>query len=114
MEIVTDINKLMGSYSKLKLLCTSIIKRDSNNTFYKSKTFQLAQQRIFIPLLSLITFNYRNYKNVDGKSVPSEVLISYMKGSKITTINLEYSQFDFPENLNFSMEIPSDYNHKFR
>ena len=49
------------------------------------------------------------YKNVDGKSVPSQVLISYMKGSKITRINLEYSQFDFPENLNFPMEIPSDY-----
>ena len=78
--------------------------------FINPKTFQLEQQRIFIPLLSsLITFNYRNYKNVDGKSVPSQVLISYIKGSRITRINLEYSQFDFPENLNFPMEIPSDY-----
>ena len=78
--------------------------------FINPKTFQLEQQRIFIPLLSsLITFNYRNYKNINGKSVPSEVLISYMKGSQITRINLEYSQFDFPENLNFPMEIPSDY-----
>ena len=78
--------------------------------FINPKTFQLEQQRIFIPLLSsLITLNYRNYKNVDGKSVPSQVLISYIKGSRITRINLEYSQFDFPENLNFPMEIPSDY-----
>ncbi len=78
--------------------------------FINPKTFQLEQQRIFIPLLSsLITFNYRNYKNVDGKSVPNQVLISYIKGRRITRINLEYSQFDFPENLNFPMEIPSDY-----
>ena len=78
--------------------------------FFNPKTFQLDQQRIFIPLLSsLVTFNYGNYKNIDGKTVPGEVLISYMKGSQITKINLEYSQFDFPENLNFPMEIPSDY-----
>ena len=78
--------------------------------FINPKTFQLEQQRIFIPLLSsLVTFNYRNYKNINGKTVPSEVLISYIKGNQITRINLEYSQFDFPENLNFPMEIPSDY-----
>ncbi len=78
--------------------------------FINPKTFQLEQQRIFIPLLSsLVTFNYRKYKNIDGKTVPSEVLISYIKGNQITKINLEYSQFDFPENLNFPMEIPSDY-----
>ena len=57
----------------------------------------------------MVTFNYRNYKNIDGKTVPSDVLISYIKGNQITKINLEYSQFDFPENLNFPMEIPSDY-----
>lgn len=70
----------------------------------------LDQQRIYIPLLSsLVTVNYRNYKNIDEKTVPNEILISYIKGSRIIKINLEYSQFDFPENLNFPMEIPSDY-----
>ena len=78
--------------------------------FINPKTFQLEQQRIFIPLLSsLVTFNYRNYKNIDGNIVPSEVLISYIKGNQITRVNLEYSQFDFPEKLNFPMVIPSDY-----
>ena len=68
------------------------------------------QQRIYIPLLSsLVTVNYRNYKNIDGKTAPNEILISYIKGSRIIKINLEYSQFDFPENLNFPMEIPADY-----
>ena len=109
--IVTDMNRVKWDRiqnSSFYVLQSS--KEIQTTLFINPKTFQLAQQRIFIPLLSsLITFNYRNYKNVDGKSVPSEVLISYMKGSKITRINLEYSQFDFPENLNFPMEIPSDY-----
>ena len=110
-EIVTDINKAKWDRiqnSNYYVLQSS--KEIQTTLFINPKTFQLEQQRIFIPLLSsLITFNYRNYKNVDGKSVPSQVLISYMKGSKITRIDLEYSQFDFPENLNFPMEIPSDY-----
>ncbi len=78
--------------------------------FINPKTFKLDQQRIFIPILSsLVTVNYRNYKNIDGITVPNEILISYIKGSRVIKINLEYSQFDFPENLNFPMEIPSDY-----
>ena len=109
--IVTDMNRVKWDRiqnSSFYVLQSS--KEIQTTLFINPKTFQLEQQRIFIPRLSsLITFNYRNYKNVDGKSVPSQVLISYMKGSKITRINLEYSQFDFPENLNFPMEIPSDY-----
>ena len=109
--IVTDMNRVKWDRiqnSSFYVLQSS--KEIQTTLFINPKTFQLEQQRIFIPRLSsLITFNYRNYKNVDQKSVPSQVLISHMKGSKITRINLEYSQFDFPENLNFPMEIPSDY-----
>ena len=109
--IVTDINRVKWDRiqnSNYYVLQSS--QEIQTTLFINPKTFQLEQQRIFIPQLSsLITFNYRNYKNFDGKSVPSQVLISYMKGSKITRVNLEYSQFDFPENLNFPMEIPSDY-----
>ena len=74
------------------------------------KTFKLDQQRIFIPSLSsLITIDYSNYKLLEGKAFPNNVLISYIKGKQIIKINLEYSQFDFPENLTFPMEIPVDY-----
>ena len=108
---VIDINKVKWEKiqnSNYYVLQSS--KEIQTTLFINPKTFQLEQQRIFIPLLSsLVTFNYRNYKNIDGKTVPSDVLISYIKGNQITKINLEYSQFDFPENLNFPMEIPSDY-----
>ena len=108
---VIDINKVKWEkiqYSNNYVLQSS--KEIQTTLFINPNTFQLEQQRIYIPLLSaLVTFNYRNYKNIDGKTVPSDVLISYIKGNQITKINLEYSQFDFPENLNFPMEIPSDY-----
>ena len=108
---VIDINKVKWEKiqnSNYYVLQSS--KEIQTTLFINPKTFQLEQQRIYIPLLSsLVTFNYRNYKNIDGKTVPSEVLISYIKGNQITKINLEYSQFDFPENINFPMEIPSDY-----
>ena len=108
---VVDINK--GKWNKIQNSNYYVLqssKEIQTTLFINPKTFQLEQQRIFIPLLSsLVTFNYRNYKNIDGKTVPSEVLISYIKGNQITKINLEYSQFDFPENINFPMEIPSDY-----
>ena len=109
--IVTDINRVKWDRiqnSNFYVLQSS--KEIQTTLFINPKTFQLEQQRIYIPLLSsLVTFNYRNHKNIDGKTVPSDVLISYIKGNQITKINLEYSQFDFPENLNFPMEIPSDY-----
>ncbi len=108
---VVDINK--GSWERIQnsnYYVLQSLKGIQTTLFINPKTFQLEQQRIFFPLLSsLVTFNYRKYKNIDGKTVPSEVLISYINGSQIIRINLEYSQFDFPENLNFPMEIPSDY-----
>ena len=108
---VIDINR--GKWDKIQNSNYYVLqssKEIQTTLFINPKTFQLEQQRIYIPLLSsLVTFNYRTYKNIDGKTVPSEVLISYIKGDQITKINLEYSQFDFPENLNFPMEIPSDY-----
>ena len=108
---VIDINK--GNWDRIQNSNYYVLQSSKGiqtTLFINPKTFQLEQQRIFIPLLSsLVTFNYRKYKNIDGKTVPSEVLISYIKGNQITKINLEYSQFDFPENLNFPMEIPSDY-----
>jgi len=81
-----------------------------NTLFINPKTYQLNQQRIFIPILSsLITVSYNNYRDYEGRSIPNNVLISYIKGDKIIKINLEYSQIDFPENLTFPMEIPADY-----
>ena len=108
---IIDINK--GNWDRIQNSNYYVLQSSEGiqtTLFINPKTFQLDQQRVFIPLLnSLVTFNYKNYKNIDGKTVPNEILVSYIERNKIIKLNLEYSQFDFPENLNFPMEIPSDY-----
>ena len=106
-----DINK--GRWGKVENSSFYILKSSSiiqNTLFINPRTYQLNQQRIFIPILSsLITVSYNNYRDYEGRSIPNNVLISYIKGDQIIKINLEYSQIDFPENLTFPMEIPADY-----
>ena len=108
---IFDINR--GSWERLENPNYYVLKSSKGiqtSLFINPKTFLLDQQRIFIPMLSsLITIDYSNYKNIEDKIVPNNVLITYMRGNKITKINLEYSQFDFPKNLTFPMEIPTDY-----
>lgn len=108
---ILDINR--GSWERVENPNYYVLKSSKgiqSSLFINPKTFYLDQQRVFIPLLSsLITIDYSNYKTIEDKTVPNNVLISYMRGSKIIKINLEYSQFDFPKNLTFPMEIPTDY-----
>ena len=108
---IFDINR--GSWERVENPNYYVLKSSKGiqtSLFINPKTFLLDQQRIFIPMLSsLITIDYSNYKNIEDKIVPNNVLISYMRGTKIIKINLEYSQFDFPNNLTFPMEIPTDY-----
>ncbi len=108
---IFDINR--GSWERLENPNYYVLKSSKGiqtSLFINPKTFLLDQQRIFIPMLSsLITIDYSNYKNIEDKIVPNNVLISYLRGNKIIKINLKYSQFDFPNNLTFPMEIPTDY-----
>jgi len=108
---ILDINR--GGWERVENPNYYVLKSSKgiqSSLFINPKTFYLDQQRVFIPLLSsLITIDYSNYKTIEDKTVPNNVLISYMRGNKIIKINLEYSQFDFPKNLTFPMEIPTDY-----
>ena len=108
---IFDINR--GSWERLENPNYYVLKSSKGiqtSLFINPKTFLLDQQRIFIPMLSsLITIDYSNYKSIEDKIVPNNVLISYLRGNKIIKINLKYSQFDFPNNLTFPMEIPTDY-----
>jgi hypothetical protein len=108
---IFDINR--GSWERVENPNYYVLKSSKGiqtSLFINPKTFLLDQQRIFIPMLSsLITIDYSNYKNIEDKIVPNNVLISYLRGNKIIKINLKYSQFDFPNNLTFPMEIPTDF-----
>ena len=108
---ILDIGK--GSWERVENPNYYVLKSSrgiQSTLFINPSTYKLDQQRIFIPTLSsLITIDYSNYKIIEDKAFPNNVLISYIKGNQIISIKLEYSQFDFPENLTFPMEIPTDY-----
>lgn len=81
-----------------------------NTIFINPENFQLEQQRVYLPLISsLLTIDYANFKRIDKNIVPTSVRITSVRGSDVISLNLEYSQYDFPDNLTFPMDIPEGY-----
>jgi len=81
-----------------------------NTIFINPENYQLQQQRLYLPFISsLVTIDYGNFKRIDDNIVPTSVRISSIRGNNIVSINLDYSQYDFPENLTFPMDIPDGY-----
>ena len=106
-----DINK--GDWDRIENSNYYVLQSRSgiqNTVFINPETFQLQQQRVYLPLISsLLTIDYGNFKRIDENLVPTSVRITSMRGSDVISINLEYSQYDFPANLTFPMDIPEGY-----
>ena len=108
---LSDINK--GDWDRIENSNYYVLQSKSgiqNTVFINPESFQLQQQRVYLPLISsLLTIDYGNFKRIDENLVPTSVRITSMKGSDVISINLEYSQYDFPDNLTFPMDIPEGY-----
>ena len=108
---LSDINK--GDWDRIENSNYYVLQSKSgiqNTVFINPESFQLQQQRVYLPLISsLLTIDYGNFKRIDENLVPTSVRITSMRGSDVISINLEYSQYDFPDNLTFPMDIPEGY-----
>ena len=108
---LSDINK--GNWDRIENSNYYVLQSKSgiqNTVFINPESFQLQQQRVYLPLISsLLTIDYGNFKRIDENLVPTSVRITSMRGSDVISINLEYSQYDFPANLTFPMDIPEGY-----
>ena len=108
---LSDINK--GDWDRIENSNYYVLQSKSgiqNTVFINPESFQLQQQRVYLPLISsLLTIDYGNFKRIDENLVPTSVRITSMRGSDVISINLEYSQYDFPANLTFPMDIPEGY-----
>lgn len=108
---LSDITK--GDWDRIENSNYYVIQSKSgiqNTVFINPESFQLHQQRLYLPLISsLLTIDYGNFKRIDENLVPTSVRITSMRGSDVISINLEYSQYDFPDNLTFPMDIPEGY-----
>ena len=108
---LSDVNK--GDWDRIENSNYYVLQSKSgiqNTVFINPESFQLKQQRVYLPLISsLLTIDYGNFKRIDENLVPTSVRITSMRGSDVISINLEYSQYDFPDNLTFPMDIPEGY-----
>ena len=108
---LSDINK--GDWDRIENSNYYVLQSKSgiqNTVFINPESFQLQQQRVYFPLFSsLLTIDYGNFKRIDENLVPTSVRISSIRGSDVISIDLEYSQYDFPDNLTFPMDIPEGY-----
>ena len=108
---LSDVNK--GDWDRIENSNYYVLQSKSgiqNTVFINPESFQLQQQRVYLPLISsLLTIDYGNFKRIDENLVPTSVRITSMRGSDVISINLEYSQYDFPDNLTFPMDIPEGY-----
>ena len=108
---LSEINK--GDWDRIENSNYYVLQSKSgiqNTVFINPESFQLQQQRVYLPLISsLITIDYGNFRRIDENLVPTSVIITSMRGSDVISINLEYSQYDFPDNLTFPMDIPEGY-----
>ena len=106
-----DINK--GDWDRIENSNYYVLQSKSgiqNTVFINPESFQLQQQRVYLPLISsLLTIDYGNFKRIDENFMPTSVRITSMRGNDVISINLEYSQYDFPDNLTFPMDIPEGY-----
>ena len=108
---LSDINK--GDWDRIENSNYYVLQSKSgiqNTVFINPESFQLQQQRVYFPLFSsLLTIDYGNFKRIDENLLPTSVRITSMRGSDVISIDLEYSQYDFPDNLTFPMDIPEGY-----
>ena len=108
---LSDINK--GDWDRIENSNYYVLQSKSgiqNTVFINPESFQLQQQRVYLPLISsLLTIDYGNFKRIDENFMPTSVRITSMRGNDVISINLEYSQYDFPDNLTFPMDIPEGY-----
>ena len=108
---LSDINK--GDWDRIENSNYYVLQSKSgiqNTVFINPESFQLQQQRVYLPLFtSLLTIDYGNFKRIDENLLPTSVRITSMRGSDVISIDLEYSQYDFPDNLTFPMDIPEGY-----
>ena len=101
-ELFTD--KFKVSFVKLNFT-PSFLSRDTDATL--STEFKNDFKLISIRTLETnISSSKDLLRAIDENLVPTSVRITSMRGSDVISINLEYSQYDFPDNLTFPMDIP--------
>ncbi len=78
--------------------------------FYDPTTFMLKEQRLFLTKNKrFITIIYDDFQSIEGKLVPSKMIISTSDDIIRKKIIIEYTRPEIPGNLTFPFKIPQGY-----
>ena len=78
--------------------------------FFNPVNFLLEEQRIFLPDISeVLRIQYLNYINIEDNNIPQTIRISLIYEGVLRSIELEATNINFPNKLNFPFEIPKGY-----
>ncbi len=74
------------------------------------KNFKMATQQLAEPLKKrLLQINYKNYQKIHKWILPNEIAIAAIEGDSRTTIDIEYKNIEFDQELKFPYRIPRGY-----
>ncbi|TFG74352.1 MAG: DUF4292 domain-containing protein [Flavobacteriales bacterium] len=74
------------------------------------QNFKMAIQQLSQPLKKrLLQINYRQYQKINKWILPDEIAIATIEGDKRNTIDIEYRNMEFNQNLSFPYKIPNGF-----
>ena len=92
-----------------------LISKGKNNLFnpslfFNPVSFLLEEQRIFLPDISeVLRIQYSNYINIEDNYIPQTIRMSIIYEGILRSIEIELTNINFPDKLNFPFEIPKGY-----
>jgi hypothetical protein len=70
----------------------------------------MASQQLSQPLKRrLLQINYKQYQKINKWILPDEIAIATIEGDKRNTIDIEYRNMEFNQNLSFPYKIPNGF-----
>ena len=74
------------------------------------KNFKMAAQQLSQPLKKrLLEVNYKDYQKINKWVLPNTVLITAIDGNTKNTIDIEYRNIEFDQQISFPYKIPKGY-----
>jgi len=92
-----------------------LIPKGRNNSFkptlfFNPVNFLLEEQRIFLPeIIEVLRIEYSNYLNIEDNNIPQTIRISIIYEGILRSIEIDLTNINFTEKLNFPFEIPKGY-----
>ena len=74
------------------------------------KNFKMASQQLSQPLKKrLLEINYTDYQKINKWILPQQIAVAAIEGTERNTVDIEYRNIEFNQQLNFPYKIPNGF-----